>query len=168
MRSEQKIADHSCFLFVVAVQSLSCVQPFATPWTAACQAPLSSTILQSLLKFMSIELVVLSNYLIFCRPLLLLPSIFPSIRVFSSESALCIRWISSLHIGASALASVFPMTIQGWFHLGLTGLISLLSKGFSRVFSSNTIWKHQFFSSQPSLGFNSHIHTWLLEEHSFD
>ena len=92
MRSEQKIADHSRFLFVVAVQSLSCVQPFATPWNEAHQTPLSSTILQSLLKFMSIELVMLSNYLIFCWPLLLLPSIFPSIRVFSSELALRIRW----------------------------------------------------------------------------
>ena len=151
MRSEQKIADHSRFLFVVAVQSLSCVQPFATPWTEAHQTPLSSTILQSLLKFMSIELVMLSNYLIFCWPLLLLPSIFPSIRVFSSESALCIMWISSLHIGVSALASVFPMNIQGWFHLGLTGLISLQSKRLSRVYFSTTNWKHQFFGAQLAL-----------------
>ena len=112
-----------CSVAKLWLNSNNLLQPFATPWTAARQAPLSSTILQSLLKFMSIELVMLSNYLIFCRPLLLLPSIFPSIRVFSSESALCIRWISSLHIGASALASVFPMTIQGWFYLGLTGWI---------------------------------------------
>ena len=65
---------------------------FATPWTAACQASLSITNSRTLLKLMSIELVMLSNYLILCRPLLLLPSIFPSIRVFSSESVLCIRW----------------------------------------------------------------------------
>ena len=79
------------FLSVV-VQSLNCVQLFVTPWTAAHQASLSFTISLSLLKLMSIELVMPSNYLILCCPLLLLPSIFPSIRVFSNESALCIRW----------------------------------------------------------------------------
>ena len=76
----------------VVVQSLSCVRLFATPWTAARQASLSFTISWSLLKLMSIELVMLSNHLILCRPLLLLPSIFPNIRVFSNESALCIQW----------------------------------------------------------------------------
>ena len=65
-------------------------------------------------------------------------------------------------IGASASASVLPMTIQGWFPLGLTGLISLQSKGLSRVFSNTTVWKHQFFGTQPSLWSNSHICTWLL------
>ena len=74
------------------VQSISTVQLFATPWTAACQASLSFTLSWSLFRFMSIELMMLSNHLILCRPLLLLPSIFPSIRVFSSESALRIRW----------------------------------------------------------------------------
>ena len=64
-------------------------------------------------------------------------------------------------IGASASASVFPMNIQGWFPLGLAGMTSLQSKELSRVFSSSTVWKHQFFSTQPS---NSHIHTWLLEK----
>ena len=78
--------------FVVIVQSLSCVYFFATPWTEACQPHLSSTISWSLLKFMSIELVMLSNHLFLCCPLLFLPSIFPSIRVFSKESALCISW----------------------------------------------------------------------------
>ena len=76
----------------VIVQLLSCVQLFVTPWTAACQTSLSFTITWSLLKFMSIELVVQANHLILCCPLLLLPSTFPSIRVFSSESDLCIRW----------------------------------------------------------------------------
>ena len=66
-------------------------------------------------------------------------------------------------IGASVSASVLPMNIQGWFPLGLIGLISLLSKGLSRVFSSTTVWKHQFFGAQLSLWFNSHIHIWLLE-----
>ena len=74
------------------VQSLSLVRLFVTPWTAACQASLSITISQSLLKLMPIESLMPSNHLIFCHPLLLLPSIFPSIRVFSNESALCIRW----------------------------------------------------------------------------
>ena len=78
-----------CFLLVV--QSLSRGQLFVTPWTAACQASLSVTISQSLLRFMSIELVMPSNHLILCCLLLLLPSIFPSIRVFSNESALCLR-----------------------------------------------------------------------------
>ena len=74
------------------VQSLSHVLLFATPWTVAHQAPLSFTASQSLLKFMSIESLILSNYLSLCHPLLLLPSIFPSIRIFSNESALHIRW----------------------------------------------------------------------------
>ena len=77
-------------MVVVVAQSLSCVQLFATPGTAACQAPLSLTISRRL--FMSIKSVMPSNYLIFCRPLLLLPSIFPSIWVFSNELALCIKW----------------------------------------------------------------------------
>ena len=77
--------------FVVVVQLLSHVQLFGTPWTAACQASLSFTISQSLLKLMSIESVMPSNHLVLCHSLLLLPSIFPSIRVFSNESALCIR-----------------------------------------------------------------------------
>ena len=96
-----------------------------------------------------------------CHPLLLLPSIFPGIRVFSSESALRIRWQS---IGTAASAPALLMNIYDWFPLGLTGLISLQSKGLSRVFSSTTVWKYQFFSAQPSLWSNSHIHTWLLEK----
>ena len=77
---------------ISSVQSLSHVRLFATPWTAACQASLSFTLSQNLLKLMSIASVIPSNHLILCRPLLLLPSIFPSIRVFSNESALHIRW----------------------------------------------------------------------------
>ena len=97
------------------------------------------------------ESMMLFNHLIHCHPLLLLPSIFPSIRVFSSELALCISWPKY----SSASASVLPMNIQGWFPLGLIGLISLLSKGLSRVFSSITIRKHQFCGVQPSLWSNS-------------
>ena len=95
---------------VVVVQSLSRVQLFVTPWTAACQASLSFTISWSLLKLMSIESVMPSNHLILCHPLLLPPTIFPSIRVFSNESALP---SGSQIIGASASASVLPMNIQG-------------------------------------------------------
>ena len=116
---------------LILVQSLSHVRLFVTPWTAAHQTSLSFTISWSLLKLLSIELMKPSNHLILCHPLLL-PSIFPSIRVFSNESVLCIRLSQS--IGASA--SVLPVNIQGWFSLGLTGLISLLFKGLSRVFSS--------------------------------
>ena len=114
-------------------------------------ASLSVTISLSLLKLMSIESVMPSNHLILCHPFLLLPSIFPSIRVFSNESTLGIRWPKHWSFG-----TILPMNIQGWFLLRLTGFISLLSKGLSRIFSSTTILKHQFFSAQPSLCSNSH------------
>ena len=96
-----------------------------------------------------------------CRPLLL-PSIFPSIRVFSNESALCIRWAKYWSFSFSiSPSSEYSGLIS--FRI-LTGLIFLLSKGLSRVFSNTTAWKHQFFSTQPSLWSNSHIQTWLLEK----
>ena len=84
---------------------------------------------------------------------------FPMSRLFVS---------SVQSIGASASISVLPMNIQDWFPLGLTGLISLLSKGLARVFSNKTVQKHQIFGAQLSLWSNTHIHTWLLENHSFD
>ena len=89
-----------------SVQSLSRVRLFATPWTAACQASLSITNPWSLLKLMSIESVMPSNHLILCCPLLLLPSIFPSIRVFSSESVLCIRWLDYWSLSFSISPSI--------------------------------------------------------------
>ena len=96
----------SCTSIVIAVvQSLSHVQLFVTPWTAACRASLSFTIFQSLLKLMSIESVMPTNHLIFCHLLLLLPSIFPSIRVFSNELALCIRWPKYWHFSFSVRPS---------------------------------------------------------------
>ena len=125
----------------VVVQLLSHVQLFATPWTGALQTPLCFTISQSLLKFKSIELVRPSNHLILCRPLLLLPSIFPSMRVFPMSQVFASGGQSS---GASASATVLPMNIQNWFPLGLSGWISFLSKGPSRVFSNTTAQKHQF------------------------
>ena len=131
---------------VSLVQSLSHVRLFATPWTAACQASLSIINSQSLLKLISIESVMPSNHLILCRPLLLPPSIFPSIRVFSNESARHIRrpkyW--SFSISPSNEYS-------GLISLGLTGWISLQSKGLSRIFSNTTVKKHQFIGTQFSL-----------------
>ena len=116
---------------------------------------------RSLPKLMSIELVMPTSHLIFCHPLLLLPPIPPSIRVFSNESTLRMRWQS---IGVSASASVLPMNTQDWSPLGWTGWISLQSKGLPRVFSNTTVQKHQFFGAQLSLQSNSHIHTWPLEK----
>ena len=137
--------DHNCFS---SVQWLSHIHLFATPWTAAHQASLSITNSQSLLKLMSIESVISSNHFILCRPLFLLPSIFPSIRVFSKSQFFILGGQS---IGASASASVLPMNIQDWFPLGWTGWISLQPKGLSRVFSNTTVQKQQFFGAQLSL-----------------
>ena len=145
-----------------SIQSLSHVQLSATPWTTARQASLSITNSQRPPKPMSIKSRKPSDHLILCRPHLLLPSIFPSIRVFSNESALRIRWMRS--IGVSASASILPMNTQDWSPLGWTGWISLQFKGLSRVFSNTTVQKHQFFCTQPSLWPNSHIHTWLQEK----
>ena len=124
---------------------------FATPWTAADQASLSFTISWILLKFISIELMMPSSHLILCHPFLLMPSIFSSISLF--------LWVSSLNQiakdGTSTLALVLPVDIQGWFPLGLTGLISLQSKTLSRIFSSTSLkalvlWRSAFFMVQLS------------------
>ena len=119
---------------------------FATPWTAACQASLSITNFRSPLKLMSIESVT-PNHLILCHPLLL-SSIFPSISVFSNESALRIRWPKYW----SFSFSISPSNEHpDWSPLGWTGWISFQFKGLSRVFSNTTVQKHQFFSTQHSL-----------------
>ena len=124
-----------------SVQSLSRVQLFATPWIAAHQASLSITNSRSSLKLTSIKLVMPSSHLILCHPLFLLPIIPPSIRVFSNESTLRMRWrvleakVLEFH---SALASFLPKNTQGWSPLEWTGWISLQSKGLSRVFSNTT------------------------------
>ena len=130
-----------------SVQSLSHVWLLVTPWTATAQASMSITNSQSLLKNMSTELVMPSNHLTLCCSLLLPPSIFPSIRVFSNE-LVCVS--GSQSIGGSPLASVLPMNIQDWFPLRQTGWISLQSKGLSRVFSNTTVQKHQLFGAQLS------------------
>ena len=124
---------------LISVQQLNHTQLFATPWTANWQASLSITNSRSLLKLTSVELVMMSNHLILCRHLLLLPSIFLSIRVFSNESVFP-SGVQS--IGVTASASVLPVNIQDSFPLALTGLISLQSKGLSRVFSNILVQKH--------------------------
>ena len=126
-----------------SVQSLSCVRLFATPWTAALHTSLSITSSRSLPKLMSTESVMPSNHLILCCPLLLPPSIFPSIRVFTNESILCIKWPKYWNF----IFSISPSNEYLGLPLGLTGLISLLSKGLSRVFCNTTVQKHQFFST---------------------
>ena len=143
--------EPSIMRFVV-VQSLSCVQLFATQWTAARLASLFFTISRSLLKLMSIELVMSSNHFILYCPLLL-PSIF------SASGTFLMNWLfasGGQSIGASAL--VHLTNIQDSFPVRLTGLISLQSKGLSRVFSNTTVQKHQFLSTQLSLYSNYHIH----------
>ena len=133
-------------------------------WPHGLQRTGLSFALDYLPEFVQIHVhwVGLFNSFILCHPIFLLPSIFSSIRVFSSESALPILFQS---IGTSASASVLPMNIHGWFPLGLTGLISLLSKGLSRVFFCSTaVQKHQFFGTQPYLWSSFHIQTWLLEK----
>ena len=157
---------------VAVVQLLSCVQLFATPCTATCQGSLSFTIFWNSLKPMSIESVMPSNHLILCCPLLLMHSLFPSIRVFSSESALHSRWrpsqkakVLELHLQHQSFWWIFRID----FLLGLTGLISLLFKGLSRVFCSTTVRNHRFFSAQPSFWSNFHtvIHDYW-KNHIFD
>ena len=155
-------ASHLLFLLwaAVVVQSPSCVWLYMTPRTAVHKSPLSSTISCGLFRFISIEPVMLSNQLILCPPFSFCLQSLPASGSFLLSHVFTSGGQS---IGASASATVLPMNIQVWFSLGLTGLISLQSKGLSRVFSSTTIQKHQFFSTQPSLWTNSHIHTWLLE-----
>ena len=140
----------------LVVQSFSCMWVFAPLWTATCQASLA--ISQRLLRLTSIELMMPSSHLVFC---LLLALIFPSMRIFSSESALCIRWLTYW----SSSFSISPWSeYSGLISLVLSGLITLMSKGLSRVFSSTTVQKHHFFVPQPFLLSSSHIHTRLLEK----
>ena len=144
-----------------SVQSLSRVWLFASPWITARQASLSITNSQSLLKLMSIELVMPSSHLILCRPLIFLPPVLPASESFPMSQLF--PW-GGQSIRVSTLASVLPMNTQDWSPLGWTGWISLQSKGLPRVFSNTTVQKHQFFGAQLSSQSNSHIHTWPLEK----
>ena len=143
------------YLIVVAVQSLSCVSlwphelqharlpcPSLSPWVGSNSCPLSRWCHPSPAVPFSL-----------CLQSFPASGSFPISRLFASGGR-----------STGASASILPINIQGWFPLGLTGLVSLLSKGLSKVFSSTTVWKHQFFSTQLSLWSNSYIHTWLLEK----
>ena len=155
--------DLRCFiiLFFSSVQLLSNVRLFATPWIAARQASLSITNSQSLLRLMSIELVMPSSHLILCCPLLLLPPIPPTIRVFAKESTLHMRWPKYW----SFSFSINPSNEHpGLISFRMDWLDLLAVKGFSKVFSNTTVQKHQFFGTQLSSQSNSHIHTWPPEK----
>ena len=160
-RSSLIKSGHPPFVIcVVVIQFLSHVQLFATPWSSACQASLSFTISWSLLIFISIESVMLSisssvNPLSSCLQSFPASGSFPTGWLFASAGQ---------SIGASAAASVLPMSIQSWFPLGWTGLFSLQPKGLSRVFSNSTVQKHQSLGPQLSFWSNSYIHTWPLEK----
>ena len=133
------------YILVSSVQQLSRVQLFVPPWAAAREASLSITNSQSLLKLMSIESVMPSNHLILCCSLLLLPSVFPSIRVFSSESALRIRWPKYWSFSFSISPS---NEYSGLISFRIDWLDLLALQGLSGVFSNTTVQKHQFFSAQ--------------------
>ena len=152
LQQKNKVQNTICSCSV----SKSCPVLNTTPWTAAYHALLSSSISWSLLRFMPVQSVMLSKCLILYCPLLNF-----CLQSFSASGSVPLNQLFTSSIGASA--SVLPVTIQDWFPLGLTGLISLMSKGLSRVFSTE-VQKHQCFHTQSSLWPNSHIHTWLLEK----
>ena len=145
-----------------SVQSLSQVRLFEI---AARQAALSITISRSSLRLTPIESVIPSSYLILCRPLLLLPPMPPSIKVFSNASTLHMRWPKYWSFSLSISPS---KEHPGWSPSEWTGWISMQSKGLSRVFSNTTAQKHQFFGTQFSSQSNSHIHTRPLGNNSLD
>ena len=153
--SSKKKRLPSEYIQLSSVQSLSCVWLFETPCTAACQASLSITNSRSLPKLKSIESVKQSNHLTLCHPLLLLPSIFPSIGIFFNESVVHIRWPKYWNFSFSISPYNEYSRLMGLEHsvhpLGRTGGVTLQSKGFSRVFSNTTVQKHQFFGAQHSL-----------------
>ena len=164
-KSQQLITvKHIRLICQKANQSLSHVQLSATPWTAARHTSLSITNSWSPHKPMSIESVMPSNHLILCRPLLLLPSIFPSIRFFSNDSTLPMRWPKYW----SFSFSISPSNE----HPGLISFrmdwLDLLAVQGTRVFSNTTVQKHHSLGTQFSSPTNSHIHTWPLENHSLD
>ena len=128
----------------MTLQLLSHVRIFVTPWTAAYLSLLSSTISQSILKYIFIELVMLSNHLIHCHHLLLLPLVFPSIRVFSSVFALYIRWLKYWSFSFSISPS---NEYSGLISFKMDWLDLLVFKGLSRVFSKTIVQKHQFFGA---------------------
>ena len=150
--------------YLLVVESLSHVWLFVTPWPATHQASLSSPTPEA-----CANPCPLSRW---CHPTIWSSVIpFSHLQSFPASGSFPVSQFftsGGQSIGASASVSVLPMSIQDWFPLGLTGWISLQSKGLSRVFSNTTVQKYQFLGAQPSLWSNSHSHTWLLENHSFD
>ena len=147
-------------ILLSSVQSLSHVQLFATPWVEARQASLSIINSQSLLKLKFIETAMPSSHLILCRPLLLLPSVFPSIRVFTNESVLHMRWSKYW----SFSFSISPSNEHpGLISIRMDWLDLLLVQGTLKSLLQHYAQKHQFFSTQLSSQSNSHIYTWPLE-----
>ena len=155
------IQNHSLRFLLFCAQLLICAQLFATPWTAACQASCPSISPGVCSNTCPLNWWYHPTISFSFAPFSSCPQSFPASESFPMSQLFTSGGQST---GASASASVLPMSIQGWFPLGLIGLISLWSKWLSRVFSSTTIWKHQFFGAQPSLWSNSHIHMWLLEK----
>ena len=144
-----------------SVQSLSHVRLFVTPWTAACQASLFITNSRGLLRLMSIKSVMPSNHLILCRPLLLLPSIFPSIRVFSSESVLLIRWPKDWSFGFS----ISPSNEHSWLiSFRMDWLDHLVVQGTLKSLLQHHSSKASILQHSALFMVNSPIHTWLLEK----
>ena len=149
------------FITFSSVQLLSHVWLFATPWIAARQASLSITNSRSLPKPMSIESVMPSSHLILCRPLLLLPLIPPSIRVFSNESTLRMRWPKYWSFSFNISPSIEH---PGLISLRMDWLDLLAVQGTFKSLLHTTVQKHQFLVAQVSSQSNSHIHTWPLEK----
>ena len=147
---------------IVVAQSLSHVQLFATPWTAAYQASMSFTTFQSLLKLMSIKSMMPSNSLILCCPLLLLSSVFPSIRVFSNELALHTRL--KYRNFSFSMSPPPPNEYSGLISFRMDWLDLLVVQGALKSLVHHHSSKHQFFGTQFSLWSNSHIHAWLLDK----
>ena len=160
MSSDKKMYTYTISYFS-SVQSLSCVRLFVTPWIAARQASLSITNSWSSLRLTSIESVMPSSHLILCHPPLLLPSIFPSIRVFSNESALHMRWPKYWSFSFSIIPS---NEHPGLISFRMDWLDLLAVQGTLKSILQNHSSKHQFFSAQISSQYNSHIHTWLQKK----
>ena len=146
---EHSLRKHISYLYICCCSVAQLCLTLLTPWTTAHQASQTFTFSQSLPKLMSIESMMPFNHLILSSILLLLPSVFPSIKVFSNESALCIKWPK--YFLEFQLQHQSFQSVSGLIYLGLTSLIFLLSKGGSRVFSGTIVWKHQFFITQSSL-----------------
>ena len=153
--------DFSSLHKSVSQFSHSVVSDSATPWIAARQASLSITSSRSLPKLMSIKSVIPSSHLILCRPLLLLPPISPSIRVFSNESTLCMRWPKYWSFSFSISPSNEHPGLNS-FRMDWLDLLAV--QGTLKSLLNTTVQKHQFFGAQLSSQSNSHIHTWPLEK----